>query len=107
MCNTILYIQMQFVWDERKNRLNQRKHKVSFETAVLAFRDPRAVSYLDRIVDSEERWHTIGLVDNLALLLVVHTAAEEDEAHAQEEIRIISARKATPSERRLYSDSNA
>jgi hypothetical protein len=40
-----------FVWDDAKNRLNRRKHGVSFESAVRVFVDPSAVSYVERIVD--------------------------------------------------------
>jgi uncharacterized DUF497 family protein len=89
---------MAFVWDEKKDLSNQRKHGVSFETAVRVFTDQDAASYLDRIADGEKRWHTIGLARAIVILLVVHTVDEKDE----EEIRIISARKATPSERNLY-----
>jgi len=42
--------------DETKDRTNQRKRGVSFETAVEVFGDPYAVSYLDRVVDGERRW---------------------------------------------------
>jgi uncharacterized DUF497 family protein len=51
---------MVFAWDEDKNRINRRKHGVSFETAVRIFEDPNVVSYQDRVVDEEERWHAIG-----------------------------------------------
>jgi uncharacterized DUF497 family protein len=90
---------MVFAWDERKNQINQRKHGISFEAAIRVFQDPHAVSYLDRIVDGEERWHTIGLAGGITLLLVVHTSEEE---HGEEKIRIISARKASSRERALY-----
>ena len=90
---------MVFAWDENKNRINQRKHGVSFETATLIFEDPNMVSYPDGVVDDEERWHTIGWAGGIALLLVVHTSEEE---HGEEEIRIISARKASLRERALY-----
>jgi uncharacterized DUF497 family protein len=90
---------MVFAWDENKDRLNRRKHDVSFATAARVFVDPHAVSYPDRIVGSEERWHTIGLAGGVTLLLVVHTVKEE---YGEEEIRIISARKASPRERALY-----
>lgn len=89
---------MIFAWDEGKNRINRRKHGISFETAGIIFGDPNAVSYLDRIVADEERWRTIGLA-GLTPLLVVHTREEQDD---EEEIRIISARKANPRERALY-----
>jgi uncharacterized protein len=88
-----------FVWDEGKNRTNRRKHGVSFETAARAFDDPAAVSYVESVVESQERWHTIGLASGIVLLLVAHTVEEDN---GEEEIRIISARKANPSERAIY-----
>ncbi|MEK6805986.1 MAG: BrnT family toxin [Pseudomonadota bacterium] len=88
-------------WDPVKNRINFRKHGVSFETAALAFEDPLSLTTFDRQVGSEERWHTIGKVGKDLLLLVVHTVREEEDT---ETFRIISARKATPSERRHYEE---
>jgi uncharacterized DUF497 family protein len=89
---------MRFEWDEVKNRRNLEKHKISFETARLVFDDPRSRSIQDRLVDDEERWQTVGMIQGL-IVLVAHTyRAEGDE----EVIRIISARKATPAERRVY-----
>jgi len=90
---------MVFAWDTAKDRVNRRKHGVSFETAARVFEDPQAVSYLDQFVDDEERWHTIGLVGGITLLLVVHTSEEEN---GEEKVRIISARKANGGERALY-----
>jgi uncharacterized protein len=81
----------------RKNRINRRKHGVSFETASLVFDDPYHLTRQDREVDGEPRWQTIGVVNGIHLLLVAHTVNEYDE-----EIRIVSARKATRSERSLY-----
>jgi uncharacterized DUF497 family protein len=57
------------------------------------------VSYLDRVIDGEERWHTIGCAGGIAIVLVVHTSEEQ---HGEEKIRIVSARKASPRERALY-----
>jgi uncharacterized DUF497 family protein len=91
---------MVFAWDENKNRINRRKHGVSFETAARIFEDPNVISYRDRVVDEEERWHAIGCAGGIAILLVVHTSEEAD--GEEEEIRIISARKASPRERALY-----
>ena len=88
---------MEFAWDEGKNRINKRKHGVSFETASLVFDDPHHLTRQDREVDSEPRWQTIGIVNGVHLLLVAHTVNEYDD-----EIRIVSARKATRSERSLY-----
>ena len=92
---------MEFAWDESKNRVNQRRHGVSFETAVLVFDDPHQVSIQDREVDGELRWQTIGMASGLQLLLVAHTVDEEAEV-----IRIISARKAMPRERKAYAQGN-
>ena len=90
---------MQFTWDERKNRINSRKHGISFETARLVFDDPYQVSRLDREVEGELRWQTIGMVKGIQVLLVAHTLSESGE---EEIVHIISARKATPQERSIY-----
>jgi uncharacterized DUF497 family protein len=90
---------MIFAWDDNKNRINRRKHGVSFEAAARVFDDPRAVSYVERVVEGQERWHTIGLAGGITVLLVVHTVEEEN---GEEKIRIISARKTDPGERALY-----
>jgi len=90
---------IRFEWDDAKNRLNQRKHGVSFELATEVFRDPCHLSVQDRHVGGEERWQTMGLVGGRVLLLVAHTWREEGDG---EVIRIISARKATAHERRRY-----
>jgi uncharacterized protein len=88
-----------FAWDEGKNRINRRKHGFSFESAARIFEDPNVISYVDRLVDGEERCHAIGGAGGIALLLVVHAVEEEND---EEKIRIISARKANPRERALY-----
>jgi len=90
---------MRFAWDEGKSRRNLAKHKVSFETARLVFEDPFAVSVLDRIVEGEQRWQTLGLVGGMVVLLVAHSFEQEA---GEEVIRIISARRATPRERIIY-----
>ena len=90
---------MRFEWDEAKNRRNLVKHKISFETAQSVFDDPELLSLLDRMVENEERWYTLGLIDGVIVVLVVHTFRG---GVGQEVVRIISARKATPRERRWY-----
>ena len=96
---------IRFEWDERKNRINLRKHGVAFEDAALAFDDPFRVSRLDRVVDGEERWQTFGRIGPVLLLMVAHTVYEElDDGSLVEIIRIISARQATNRERREYED---
>jgi uncharacterized DUF497 family protein len=66
---------MRFVWDEKKNRRNLAKHKISFETTKLVFEDPFAISRLDRIVDGEERWQTMGLIGAVVVVLETHPAS--------------------------------
>ncbi len=100
-------IEFRFEWDEAKNRANQRKHGLSFEEASHVFRDPLHVSMQDRIEGGERRWRTLGTVGGFAVLLVAHTLAEEESSGAWREIvRIISARRPTPSERRRYEEQN-
>jgi hypothetical protein len=94
---------MKFAWDETKYSINRHKHQVSFETAQLVFDDPLHVSKQDRIENGEQRWQTIGLVHGVVLLLVAHTHTEAD---GVETIRIISARKADKTERRIYAEAH-
>ena len=89
-------------WDDDKNLVNKRKHGLSFETAQLVFDDPLAASHRDPNSD-EERWYTIGMV-HPTVILVVHTWPEAQGAGQGESGRIISARKATPHERRAYEE---
>jgi len=95
---------LRFEWDEAKNLSNQRKHDgVSFEEARQVFFDPLHISVQDRIENGEQRWQTLGAIPNLVILVVAHTYTEEDaEGGPVEVIRIISARRATPRERRRY-----
>jgi uncharacterized DUF497 family protein len=64
---------MRFEWDENKNRLNLRKRDVRFETAVLVFDDPYAITQRDCTFDDEERWITVGAIGPGSILPVVHT----------------------------------
>jgi uncharacterized DUF497 family protein len=92
---------VEFAWDERKNLANQRKHRISFETAVWVFDDPFHLSTQDRVVDGELRWQTIGTVKGIQVVLVAHTVDEDAEV-----VRILSARKATRRERNIYAQSD-
>ena len=67
----------------------------------MVFDDPCHISHLDREVEGELRWQTIGMVKGIHVLLVVHTSLESDDEEG-ENVRIISARKATPQERWVY-----
>ncbi|HEV2234331.1 MAG TPA: BrnT family toxin [Terriglobia bacterium] len=95
---------MRFEWDEGKNRKNLSKHDVRFETAVLVFDDPFAVTQRDTATEDEERWITVGAIGPGSVLLVVHTYYEKDN---DEVIRIISARAAESHERRVYEQAHA
>lgn len=90
---------MFFEWDPAKAEANLRKHGVAFEDAVRVFADPAHVSDVERIENGEFRWQTVGVVDGIRLLLVVHTWRDQA---GVEVIRIISARKAQRHERRRY-----
>jgi len=90
---------MRIEWDEAKNRRNLRKHKISFDAAKLVFEDPHQLSYQEREINGEERWQTLGVIGGSITVLVAHTYREEG---GEEVTRIISARNATPSERRAY-----
>lgn len=84
------------VWDPVKARLNTEKHGIDFEEAATVFRDPLLLTMPDpEHSQEEERWIALGKSVRQLLLVVVHT---EDERT----IRIISARKAEPRERRRY-----
>jgi uncharacterized DUF497 family protein len=93
-------VYVRFEWDPKKNAINLRKHDVDFVTAALVFDDPMHLTEQDREVDGEARWQTIGVVEGVLLLVVVHTLEDEDE----EAIRIISAREAGARERRRYEE---
>lgn len=89
-----------FEWDLEKATSNLVKHGISFEIAARVFADVFALTLQDRIVDGERRWQTIGLIDGFLVVLVAHTIIESDDE--SEIIRIISARKAEPKERKRY-----
>jgi uncharacterized DUF497 family protein len=86
-------------WDPSKAAANRREHKVSFGTAMRVFSGPLALARQDRIEGGEHRWTTTGLVDGQVLLVVARTLRDDGEI---EVIRIISARRAEPEERRRY-----
>lgn len=86
-----------FVWDSEKAARNFSVHGVRFEQASEAFIDPLA-RYEDASPADEERQACIGLTVDYSLLFVVHVIREG------EVLRIISARKAEPAERRRYED---
>lgn len=88
---------MEFEWDEEKNRLNIAKHGVGFVTASRIFEGP-VVSWVDdRFEYGELRHHSIGQVEGVVVLAVIHT----DRSGIT---RIISARRANRAERKRYEE---
>ncbi len=89
---------MRFEWDPRKAKRNFAKHRISFEEATTAFRDPLSSTGADPDHSADEnRFITFGLSFKRKLITVAHT--ERDDS-----IRIISARRATKQEREIYEE---
>ncbi len=87
-----------FEWDENKNSINKKKHKISFEEAKTVFYDPEALLIDDPEHSSEEeRFIILGLSSKANLLVVCHCYRASETV-----IRIISARKATKNESTYY-----
>jgi uncharacterized protein len=89
---------LRFTGDPHKARLNERRHGVSFEEATTAFLDPLSLTIPDLLhAVGEERFVLIGQSDRGKLVVVVHVERGN-------EIRLISARRAMPHERRAYEE---
>lgn len=87
-----------FEWDENKNQTNQRKHGISFEEASTVFFDAYAILFDDPDhSEEEERFLIIGVTSQEKICIVSHCYRGRDQ-----KVRIISARKATSSERKIY-----
>jgi len=88
-----------FEWDRGKNLLNIEKHGITFKIAATTFFDPHAETYEDEgHSQDEERFVLIGMSENEKILTVCHCHRGADESVT----RIISARKATGYEEKLY-----
>jgi uncharacterized DUF497 family protein len=93
-------MELTFEWDEIKAEINFRKHKVSFEEAKTIFNDPLLLTFPDfEHSNGEQRQLSIGLSTRGRVLIVVHTDRGKN-------VRLISGRKATPSEQRFYEQGN-
>jgi len=86
-----------FEWDSEKAAENLRKHHIAFKLACEVFSDPFLV-FVDASVPEETRDAAIGYMTTNQLLFVVHVET------ASESLRLISARRATPHDRRQYED---
>ena len=91
---------LHFEWDEAKAGSNFAKHGVSFEEASTVFGDPLSLTIPDPAHSQrEDRWIVLGHSHQRRLLVVVHTERGDN-------IRIISARRASRHERKSYEESN-
>jgi len=90
--------EVKFSWDARKAKQNIKKHKVSFEEASTVFYDERAIEFFDPDHSKkEDRFLMLGISWRLRVLVVSYCLRKEGS-----EIRIISARRATKNEEKVY-----
>jgi len=89
---------IEFEWDHAKAESNLKKHGVSFEEARSVFYDDLAVQFFDESLGEETRFILLGRSNLSRVLVVVHCERGEND----EILRIISARKATKTERNFY-----
>ena len=85
-----------FEWDEEKNVANRKKHGITFDEVVTIFDGP-ILTMQDMSHKSEVRELSFGLLGGIVEVCVVHTQRGD-------KTRIISARKATKAERKLFHD---
>jgi uncharacterized protein len=90
---------MIYEWDGDKAKANLIKHYIRFAEAVIALEDERALTIRDIHSEEEERWVTLGMDAFGRVLVVIYTWRADN-------IRLISARLATPRERRQYEKSD-
>ncbi len=91
---------IKFEWDEKKNKINQHKHGISFEEAKTVFYDENAILFDDpEHSEEEERFLIIGTTNKEKICIVSHCYRDKESV-----IRIISARKATRNERSVYTE---
>jgi uncharacterized DUF497 family protein len=89
---------VRFEWDRRKASANVEKHGVTFDEAVTVFRDPLSATFDDPNHSlNERRLITIGYSGQGRLLVVCHT-------ERRNAVRVISARRATPHERKRHEE---
>lgn len=90
--------ELEFEWDKKKDKINAKKHGVSFDEARSVFFDDQAIQFYDpEHSDDEDRFILLGTSFKLKTLVVCHCFREEET-----KIRIISARKADAEEEQAY-----
>lgn len=93
---------MKFEWDSNKEKINIRKHGISFKEAITVFEDYESLEVYDDIhsKNGEERFIIIGKTSSINVVCVVYVSLDDDLK------RIISARPATKREREVYYEQN-
>lgn len=91
----------EFEWNSEKDHLNKIKHGIAFEDATAVFQDERLVNIFDskNSLLEEDRFKAIGMIKGILIVTVIHTERSF-------RIRIISARRATKQEMKLYYERN-
>lgn len=90
----IYILNLMYEWDERKNKINQEKHGISFENAKRVFEGLVLQNADTRFDYNEPRFRAIGAIESL-VMVVIYTVREGS-------IRLISARLANQKEREAY-----
>ena len=88
---------MQVTWNPKKAEANYRKHNIRFSDAELVLFDPMALTIEDQDIKSEQRFVTVGSDALGRVLILIYT-------YRGGSIRLISARRATPTEREYYEE---
>jgi uncharacterized DUF497 family protein len=89
---------MHFTWDEAKRLVNLNKHGIDFHEASTVIVDPLVRTMPDPLHSNEEdRYVALGTSDQQRLLVVIFT-------YRNDQVRIISGRKATAAEKRMYAN---
>lgn len=86
---------MGITWDPNKAEINFKKHRVRFSDAEAVLFDPFALTLEEHVVATEQRYVTVGS-DAVGRIIAI------DYSYRADTIRLISARKATPTERKQY-----
>jgi len=90
-------MKMKATWDPQKAETNLKKHKIRFSDAETVLFDPMALTIEDQDVEGERRFVSVGSDAFGRVFVVVYTYQEDA-------IRLISARRATPTERKCYEE---
>jgi uncharacterized protein len=86
---------MFITWDPNKAEINFKKHRIRFSDAEAVLFDPFALTFEEQVVATEQRYVTVGSDAVGRIIAIVYS-------YRTDTIRLISARKATPTERRQY-----